>query len=117
MRQSPHYTGHAADSFDRGCFAVLVRFKLADAVRNIKEFRAVLARFKLGSSMGANIGVQPRGDELSHGTERFQYPSRSPSSTPDGQDPGMSSRLWNISDVDHLAPGRADGSFGQEVIG
>jgi hypothetical protein len=29
----------------------------------------------------------------------------------------MSSWLWNISDIDHLAPGRADGSFGQEVIG
>jgi hypothetical protein len=79
--------------------------------------QAALAQFKLGNSMGADIGVQPRGDELSHGTERFQYPARSPASSPDNQDPDMSSWLWNISDIDHLAPGRADGSFGQEVIG
>lgn len=78
---------------------------------------AALARFKLASAMGADAGVMPRGDEQSHGTERLQYPSRSPASAPDGQDPDMSSWLWNISDIDHMAPGRADGSFGQEVIG
>lgn len=78
---------------------------------------AALARFKLAGPMGADVGVQPRGDELSHGTERLQYPARSPASDPDGQDPNMSSWLWNISDIDHLAPGRADGTFGQEVIG
>lgn len=79
--------------------------------------RAALARFKLAGSMGADVGVAPRGDEQSHGTERVQYPARAPGSDPDGQDPSMSSRLWDVSDVDHLAPGRADGSFGQEVIG
>lgn len=79
--------------------------------------RSALARFKLAGPMGADIGVQPRGDEQSHGTERLQYPARPPTSDPDGQDPDMSSWLWNISDIDHLAPGRADGSFGQEVIG
>lgn len=79
--------------------------------------RTALKRFKLAGPMGANIGIQPRGDEQSHGTERLPYPARSPTSDPDGQDPNMSSGLWNMSDIDHLAPGRADGSFGQEVIG
>lgn len=78
---------------------------------------SALVRFKLAGPMGADIGVQPRGDEQSHGTERLQYLTRSPATDPDGQDPDMSSWLWNISDVDHLAPGRTDGSFGQEVIG
>ncbi len=79
--------------------------------------RAALARFKLSGAMGAPAGVQPRGDEQSHGTARIQYPTRSPASAQDVQDPYTSDWLWNISDVDHLAPGRADGTYGQEVIG
>jgi hypothetical protein len=78
---------------------------------------SALARFKLSGAMGASPGVAPRGDEQSHGTERLQYPSRSPASAPGGQDPNMPDWLWNVSDVDHLAPGRADGTYGQEVIG
>lgn len=79
--------------------------------------QSALARFKLAGPMGANVGVAPRGDEQSHGTTRVQYPIRTPGSDPDGQDPDMSSWLWDVSDIDRLAPGRADGSFGQEVIG
>lgn len=67
--------------------------------------------------MGANVGVMPRGPEQSHGTELLQYPKRSPATDPNSQDPDMSSWLWNISDIDHMAPGRSDGTFGQEVIG
>jgi hypothetical protein len=78
---------------------------------------AALVRFKLSSALGANLGVMPRGDEQSHGTERHQYPARSPASAPDGQDPDMPDWLWTVSDVDHLAPGRANGTYGQEVIG
>jgi hypothetical protein len=87
----------------------------------VREFRqgakSALVKFKLAGPMGADIGVAPRGGEQSHGTERLQYPARSPASNPDGQDPDMSSWLWDVSDVDRLAPGNADGSFGQEVIG
>lgn len=78
---------------------------------------SALSRFKLSGAMGASPGVMPRGDEQSHGTDRHQYPARSPASSPGGQDPDMPDELWNISDIDHLAPGRADGTYGQEVIG
>lgn len=78
---------------------------------------SALARFKLSGVLGAPPGVAPRGEERSHGTERHQYPSRSPSETPLSQDPDMPDRLWNISDISRLAPGRADGTYGQEVIG
>lgn len=76
-----------------------------------------LTRFKLSSAMGANPGVQPRGVEQSHGTERLQYPAKSPAAEPNGQDPNMPDWLWNLSDINHLAPGRSDGTYGQEVIG
>jgi len=78
---------------------------------------SALARFKLAGAMGAPAGVQPHGSEHSHGTTRLPYPPRSPGSDPAGQDPNMPDWLWNISDIDHLAPGRADGTYGQEVIG
>lgn len=78
---------------------------------------SALARFKLSGAMGAPAGVQPRGDEHSHGTARLLYPPRSPASNPASQDPNMPDWLWNISNIDHLAPGRADGTYGQEVIG
>lgn len=84
--------------------------------------RAALERLKLAGPAGADIAVQPKGDEWSHGTERVQYAQR------DGQDPnGMPTSEWradmpdwlweNFTSYDHMAPGRADGSFGQEVIG
>lgn len=76
-----------------------------------------LARFKLASALGAPPGVAPRGEEHSHGTGRHQYPPRSPSMAPASQDPNMPDRLWNMSDISRLAPGRADGTYGQEVIG
>ncbi len=79
--------------------------------------RTALARFKLSGAMGASPGVAPRGDEQSHGTYRHQYPARSPVSPPNSQDPNMPDWLWNISDINHLAPGRADGTYGQEVVG
>lgn len=78
---------------------------------------SALVRFKLSGAMGAPISVQPRGDEQSHGTAQHQYPARSPASSPNSQDPDMPDWLWNISDIDHLAPGRADGTYGQEAIG
>lgn len=78
---------------------------------------SAMARFKLASAMGANAGVMPRGDEQSHGTERHQYPARSPTEIPGAQTTNMSDWLWTLSDIDSLAPGRADGTYGQEVIG
>jgi len=88
---------------------------LADA--QASGTRSALVRFKLAGPMGADIDIMPKGDEQSHGTDRFQYQQRSPVSPPNGQDPDMSSWLWDISDLDHMAPGRADGTFGQETIG
>lgn len=78
---------------------------------------SALSRFKLSGAMGASPGIALQGDEQSHGTDRHQYPARSPASAPDGQNPDMPDWLWDISDIDRLAPGRADGTYGQEVIG
>jgi hypothetical protein len=67
--------------------------------------------------MGADAGVQPKGDEVSHGTERVQYTKRAPSdlALPPTNMPDW---LWNnFTTYDQIAPGRADGTFGQEVIG
>ena len=80
--------------------------------------RAALAKF--ASAMGANAGVMPTGDEVSHGTELLPYPKR------DGASPDLASAargdmpdwLWdNFTTYDNVAPGRADGTWGQEVIG
>lgn len=78
---------------------------------------SALTRFKLSGALGASPGVAPRGDEQSHGTDRHQYPARPPTSDPNNQDPNMPDWLWTVSDINHLAPGRADGTYGQEVIG
>lgn len=75
-----------------------------------------LRRFKLAGPMGADVGVAPRGDEQSHGTEAVPYTPKNPSA-PDGQVPSMPDWLWQLSEYDSLAPGRADGTFGEEVIG
>ena len=75
-----------------------------------------LARFKLGGSMGADAGVQPKGDEVSHGTARTQYPAQVEGSS--AARANMPDWLWDhFTTYDQIAPGRADGSFGQEVIG
>lgn len=78
-----------------------------------------LRRFKLSGPMGADAGVMPKGDEQSHGTERVQYAPKAP-----GQDSmsaaraGMPDWLWDtFTSYDNVAPGRADGTFGQETIG
>jgi hypothetical protein len=74
--------------------------------------------------MGADVGVQPRGDEVSHGTERIPYAKRqTPNDGASAQTAGsavsnMPDWLWDhFTTYDQIAPGRADGSFGQEVIG
>lgn len=84
--------------------------------------QTALARFKLAGPMGADPGVMPSGDEQSHGTDRVQYAKR------EGNEPNATSTSvehanapnWLLdlfTTYDHMAPGRADGSFGQEVIG
>lgn len=77
---------------------------------------AALERLKLASPMGANIGVQPKGNEWSHGTARTQYPAQAEGTSAARAD--MPDWLWdNFTTYDQIAPGRADGSYGQEVIG
>lgn len=99
-----------------------------EIVRVKKAFEAgrlaALTHFKLAGPMGADIGVQPKGDEVSHGTERVPYAARETPSdgapTLDGSEAGanMPDWLWdNFTTYDRAAPGRADGTFGQEVIG
>jgi hypothetical protein len=85
---------------------------------------AALTCFKLANSMGADSGVQPTGDEVSHGTDRIQYAKRE---TPNDGAPADAASAWranmpdwlwdNFTTYDQIAPGRADGSYGQEVIG
>lgn len=78
--------------------------------------RAALATLKLAGPMGAEPGVQPKGPEQSHGTARVQYPAQQ-----DGTSAARASMpdwLWdNFTTYDRMAPGRSDGTFGQEVIG
>ncbi len=83
-----------------------------------------LVHFKLANSMGADAGVQPTGDEVSHGTERIPYAKRqtpsdgNPAQTAGSAVSNMPDWLWNnFTTYDQIAPGRADGSYGQEVIG
>lgn len=84
--------------------------------------RAALAKF--GGAMGADAGVQPKGDEVSHGTERIPYAKRDTpndgTSVLDNSEAAgnMPDWLWdNFTTYDRIAPGRADGTWGQEVIG
>jgi hypothetical protein len=84
--------------------------------------RAALAKF--AGPMGADVGVMPPGPEQSHGTERIQYAKRD---TPDDGAPPDAASAWradmpdwlwdNFTTYDRAAPGRADGTWGQEVIG
>ena len=85
---------------------------------------AAMVHFKLANSMGADAGVQPAGDEVSHGTDRIPYAKRqTPNDGVPAQAAGsavsnMSDWLWdNFTTYDQIAPGRADVTFGQEVIG
>lgn len=85
---------------------------------------AAAAHFKIAGPMGADAGVQPRGDEVSHGTERIPYAKRETPSDGNRSDTAgsavsnMPDWLWdNFTTYDQIAPGRADGMFGQEVIG
>jgi hypothetical protein len=83
--------------------------------------RAALERLKLAGPMGAEPGVQPKGPEQSHGTARVQYAKRTGPANPMGNaaaPANMPDWLWdNFTTYDQIAPGRADGTFGQEVIG
>lgn len=87
--------------------------------------RAAYVRFKVAGPMGADIDVQPKGPEWSHGTANIEYALRGPQRKPDSEDDSstaeanMSDWLWDnfTSYDDDMAPGRADGSYGQEVIG
>jgi hypothetical protein len=66
--------------------------------------------------MGADAGVQPKGVEVSHGTARTPYPAQADGSS--ATRANMPDWLWDhFTSYDRIAPGRADGSFGQEVIG
>lgn len=76
--------------------------------------RAAFAKF--ANAMGASAGVQPKGDEVSHGTARTQYPAQAEGTS--AARANMPDWLWDhFTTYDQIAPGRADGSFGQEVIG
>jgi|JI10StandDraft_1071094.scaffolds.fasta_scaffold291201_3 hypothetical protein len=78
--------------------------------------RAAYATFKVAGPMGADVSVQPKGDEVSHGTARTQYPAQAEGASAARAD--MPDWLWDhFTTYDKLAPGRADGSFGQETIG
>lgn len=78
--------------------------------------RGALARLKLAGPMGAEPGVQPKGPEQSHGTARIQYPPQEQGTS--AARANMPDWLWdNFTSYDRIAPGRADGTFGQEVIG
>ena len=88
-------------SYNSGAMAALAHFKIAETV------------------LGASPGVAPRGDEVSHGTDRIPYANLD--SPHDEQTDALAKAkvdsLWNISDYDHWAPGTSGGSYGQEVIG
>jgi hypothetical protein len=75
---------------------------------------AALAKY--GNAMGADAGVQPRGPEVSHGTTRAQYPAQAEGTS--AARANMPDWLWDhFTTYDQIAPGRADGTYGQEVIG
>ncbi len=76
--------------------------------------RAALVKY--ASAMGADAGVQPRGPEVSHGTVRVEYPAQAEGTS--AARANMPDWLWdNFTTYDQIAPGRADGTYGQEVIG
>jgi hypothetical protein len=85
---------------------------------------AALAHLKLAGPMGADHAPTPTGDGPIHGTELIPYAKRD--SVNDGNKASlagsavsnMPSWLWdNFTTYDKIAPGRSDGTFGQETIG
>lgn len=92
------------DAYTKGCTVALARFKLAN------------------DTMGASYGVMPPGNEMAHGTDRFQYSLR-PRDSSDAGDPleraraeGATDFLWSLSKYDNHAPDNVSG-FGTETIG
>jgi hypothetical protein len=76
---------------------------------------AAQAHYKLAGPMGADIGVQPKGPEVSHGTASNPYPVQATGTS--AARAGMSDVLWDrFTTHDRMAPGSADGSFGSETI-
>jgi hypothetical protein len=100
-------------AYNRGVQAAFTRYKIAIPLSS--------------NGLGADYGVAPKGEEMSHGTERNTYPTKggdnasvvdpqyNTTSKEHGKDYG-SDFLWNISNYDDWAPG-ATGEYGQEVIG
>jgi len=86
--------------------------------------QAAIARYKLADTMGA---TPPPGSVETHGSNfSLPYTPRT-SDNPAAGDPydpaaqinteDRIDKLWNISDIDHMAPGGAGGQYGAEVIG
>ena len=85
--------------------------------------QAALTRFKLAGSLGADM---PPGSVDAHGTtSKLPYAPRSNANPEPGYPydeaarnfaEGRSDWLWNISDIDNMAPGGAS-DYGTEVIG
>jgi hypothetical protein len=85
--------------------------------------RTAFTRFKLAGPMGADM---PPGSMGAHGTDfKIPYPpgkkhepnTNTDDSAAETRSEDRNDRLWNISDIDNLAPGGAGGQYGEEVIG
>lgn len=72
---------------------------------------------KFAGPMGADITVQPKGSEVSHGTTLTRYPPQAEGTSEARSN--MPDWLWDhFTTYDQgMAPGRADGTYGQETIG
>jgi hypothetical protein len=86
----------------------------------INGTRDALHRLKLAGPAGADMGVMPKGDEQTHGTDRIQYAKKQnpdPTSTPSQWRDTMPDWLWdNFTTYDEgMAPG-ATGEFGSENL-
>jgi len=79
---------------------------------------------KLAGPMGADMKPMPSGPEQTHGTDRIQYAPTTGVNDGTKTDRASATRgglpgwLWdNFTTYDAIAPGYADGSYGQETIG
>lgn len=84
----------------------------------IQGARAAVAKF--AGTLGASIGVQPTGPVVSHGTMATRYPPRAAPepAVHSSQAASAAASLWDsFTSNDRLAPGRADGTFSDAVIG
>jgi hypothetical protein len=94
--------------------------------------KAALRRMKIAGPMGADHGVMPSGQEVSHGTDRTQYARKDQASPVDNTqgvtDHGNPSWWrdlmpeWLLDtftsyEKSDTAPGQSDGGYGEEVIG